>query len=704
MKSLILPFALSLALFGQIIPKEVKPMPASPTATAEDPYLWLEDVTGEQALAWVKARNAESAKELEADPAYRTQEEGILKILDSEAKIPYISKDGDHYYNFWKDAKHPRGLWRRTSLAEYRKTDPAWEVVLDVDALGAAEKESWVFHGAQFLRPGYRRCLVSLSRGGSDASVVREFDVETKSFVKDGFQLPQAKSDLSWIDLDTVFVGTDFGPGSLTTSGYPRVARLWKRGTPLSSAKPVFEGKETDVDVGAYHDPTPEFERNFAYRSPTTFTNETFLLGKDGSSRKIDLPDDAESSVHREWLIVKPRTPWSVAGKIYGAGSLVATRFDDFMAGKRDFTVLFEPTATTSLAHYSWTRHNLILNLLDDVKNRLFVLTPGKGDWKREPFQGAPAIGTASAHGVDPDASDEYFLQEADFLTPDSLLYGTIGKAPETLKSSPAFFDASGLAVSQHFTTSKDGTRIPYFQVSRKDLKLDGSHPTLLSGYGGFEVSNVPYYNGTRGIGWLNDGGVFVLANIRGGGEYGPQWHQAALKQNRHKAYEDFAAVAQDLIARKVTSAKHLGCQGGSNGGLLVGNMLTQYSQLFGAVVCQVPLLDMQRYSHLLAGASWMGEYGDPDKPEEWLFLRTFSPYHNLQAGKTYPPTLFMTTTRDDRVHPGHARKMMAKMKDLGANVRYFENIEGGHGAGADNRQAAHFTALTYTFLWKTLK
>ncbi len=703
MKRLLIFGVLGLSLLGQTAPGKAKKAPAA-QASARDPYLWLEDVTGEKALAWVKARNAESAKELEDTPAYKTLENDLLKILDSTAKIPAITKSGVWFYNFWRDAKHPRGLWRRTSLAEYRKAEPDWEVVLDIDALGAAEKESWVFHGAEFLRPGYRQCLVSLSRGGSDAAVVREFDVEARAFVKNGFQLPQAKSEVSWIDQDTLFVGTDFGPGSLTTSGYPRIAKIWKRGTPLAQAKVVFEGKASDVGVEAYHDATPGFERDFARRAPTTFTHETFLLGKDGTTRKLEVPADAESTVTREWLLVKPRTPWTVAGRTYGAGSLIATRFDEFMAGKRAFTVLFEPTATTSLEGYAWTRHHLILNLLEDVKNRLYVLTPGQVTWKLEPLVGAPTLGTASAWGVDADESDEFFLRVSDFLTPDSLSHGVLGKAPVKLKTAPTFFNSDGLEVSQHFVASRDGTRIPYFQVSRKGLKLDGSHPTLLSGYGGFEVSEMPTYSGLRGLGWLDGGGVFVLANIRGGGEYGPKWHQAALKQNRLRAYEDFAAVAQDLITRKVTSAKHLGCEGGSNGGLLVGNMLTRYPQLFGAIVCQVPLLDMKRYTHLLAGASWMGEYGDPDKPEQWAYIRKFSPYQNVKAGGTYPPVLFMTTTRDDRVHPGHARKMMARMKAMGYDVRYFENIEGGHGAGADNRQSAHFWALDYTFLWRTLK
>jgi prolyl oligopeptidase len=691
------------ALLGNLVLQAQQPKPVVPATTASDPYLWLEDVTGDKAMAWVRAQNAESAKELESGETFKTLEADILKILDSDARIPYVSKEGPYYYNFWRDAKNPRGLWRRTTLEEYRKPAPKWETMLDVDALGAAEKESWVFRGARFLRPDRRRCLISLSRGGADAHVTREFDVETKSFVKDGFQLPEAKSQVSWIDIDTVFVGTDFGAGSMTTSGYPRIAKIWKRGTPLAEAKLVFEAQPTDMSAYAWHDPTKGFERDLVYRARSFFKIETFLLDKNGQARKIDVPDDAESGVYREWLTVRPRTPWTVAGRTYAAGSLLSARLDDFMAGKREIAVLFEPTATTSLDGYAWTRHYLILNVLDDVKNRLYVLTPGPGAWKREPFLGAPPIGTVSAQAIDPDDSDAYFMGVTDFLTPTTLHVGEIGKVPEKLKAAPAFFDASNLEITQHFTTSKDGTRVPYFQVSQKGLKLDGTHPTLLTGYGGFEASRVPSYDGVVGMAWMSRGGVYVLANIRGGGEYGPRWHQAALKKNRLRAYEDFAAVAEDLVIRKVTSVKHLGIEGASNGGLLVGNMLTLYPTLFGAIVCQVPLLDMQRYSHLLAGASWMEEYGDPDKPEEWEFIRTFSPYQNVKANAQYPPVLFMTTTRDDRVHPGHARKMMAKMKDMGYDVRYFENTEGGHGSGADNRQSAHFMALAYTFLREKL-
>ena len=686
------------------MPHSTAPLETQASPAPEDPYLWLEDVTGDTALDWVRAANTQTAKELEGGEAYAYLENDILEILDSKAKIPYIGKRGAHFYNFWRDAEHPRGIWRRTTLEEYRKPDPNWELVLDIDALDEVEKQGWVFHGAQFLKPGFQRCLLSLSPGGSDAVVIREFDVKTKAFVLGGFEVPLAKTDVSWVDEDTLFVGTDFGPGAMTTSGYPRIAKLWRRGTPLAVARVVFEGKEADMVVGAYHDSTPGFERDFLFRRSSFFAGETFLLAKDGTRQKIEVPDDAEPEAHREWLIVRLRSPWTVEGETYAAGALLGAAFDDFMAGKREFTVLFEPSPTTSLQSAQWTRNRLILNVMDDVKNRLWVLTPDPGGWKREPLRGAPAFGTLTAYAVDEHDSDDFFLTATDFLTPDTLFLGTLGEAPEQVKFMPAFFDVSGLEISQHFTSSKDGTRIPYFQVSSQGLLLDGSAPTLLTGYGGFEVSELPYYSGISGRAWLSQGGVLVLANIRGGGEYGPQWHQAALKENRHRAFEDFVAVACDLAARKVTSPKHLGIMGGSNGGLLVGNMLTLYPDLFGAVVCQVPLLDMRRYSQLLAGASWVEEYGDPDRPSEWEYIQTFSPYHNVKAGMSYPPVIFMTTTRDDRVHPGHARKMFAKMKDMGYGVRYFENIEGGHGAGADNRQTAHYWALAYTFLAKTLQ
>ncbi|MBP1623135.1 MAG: family peptidase, partial [Acidobacteria bacterium] len=466
----------------------------------------------------------------------------------------------------------------------------------------------------------------------------------------------------------------------------------------------VFEGKTTDVSASAFYYDTEGFERHFLTRSPTFYTSELFLLTPEGKRMKVEVPDDAIASTQREWLMIELRSPWTVGGRTYAAGSLLIARFDDFMKGDRALTVLFKPTPATSLAGASWTRHHLILNVLEDVKNKLTVLTPAKGGWDRKPLAGTPGFATISAGGVDADENDDYFMTVSGYLTPTTLSHGTIGKTPEKLKELPAFFDASGLEVSQHFVKSRDGTRIPYFQVSRKNLRADGTNPTLLYGYGGFEISETPEYSAGVGRAWLMRGGVYVVANIRGGGEYGPGWHQAALKEKRHRAYEDFAAVAEDLIARKVTTPGRLGAKGGSNGGLLMGNMITRYPQLFGAIVCQAPLLDMQRYSKLLAGASWIAEYGDPDKPAEWAFIRTFSPYHDVKAGAKYPPVLFTTSTRDDRVHPGHARKMMAKMKDLGFDVRYYENIEGGHSGAADNAQVAYMNALAYTFLWQKLK
>jgi prolyl oligopeptidase len=681
------------------------PGSAAVAQQAEDRYLWLEDVTGEKPLAWARARNAETTKALAETDAFRALDARILAILDSDARIPIVEKLGPWYYNFWRDAKNPRGLWRRTSLDEYRKEHPQWELVIDLDALAAADKENWVWHGADCLKPEYERCLVQLSRGGADAGVVREFALPSKTWVKDGFVLPEAKSNTGWLDRDTLYVGTDFGPGSMTTSGYPRVAKIWKRGTPLASAKTLYEAKADDMMAFAYRDQTKGFIRDFVDRRMTFYTSELYLR-RDGKLVKVDKPDSANAGVHRDLLLLELRDDWTVGGKTYPAGALLAADFEGFLKGERRFDVLFQPTERRSLAAFSPTLHHVLLNELDNVRNRVYVLSRKDGAWSREPLPGMPALGTVSAEAVDDEESDDYFVTVTDYLTPTSLAMGAAGQpAPATrLKQLPAFFDAQGLIVSQHEVTSKDGTRVPYFQVSRRALALDGTNPTLLYGYGGFEIPMVPGYSGGVGAAWLERGGVYVVANIRGGGEFGPKWHQAALKANRPRAYEDFIAIAEDLVQRKVTSTPHLGIQGGSNGGLLMGNMLTMRPDLWGAVVCQVPLLDMRRYHHLLAGASWMEEYGNPDDPKEWEFIRTFSPYQNFKAGVKYPPTLFMTSTRDDRVHPGHARKMAAQMIEDGQPVLYYENIEGGHGGAANNKQTAFMNALAYTFLWSRLR
>lgn len=677
---------------------------AFPDAEA-DPQRWLEDIDGAKQLDWVRERNAETVKKYADTAEFKQLDARILEVLDSNARIPFVTKIGDRYYNFWRDKEHPRGLWRRTSPAEYRKDQPAWETVIDLDALAKAENENWVWHGTECLKPDNRRCLVMLSRGGADADVVREFDPPTKQFVKGGFTLPEAKTQAAWKDLDTLYVATDFGPGSMTASSYPRIVKAWKRGTPLAAATVVYEGKHEDMSISAFRDQTPGFERDFVHRQLAFYDSETFLRGSDGKLTKIDVPSDATADVHREWLLVTPRSDWTVGGKTYKAGSLLAAKFDDYMAGKRELTVLFEPTDTTALDAYSWTRHHLILNVMDNVVNRLEVLTPQAGAWTRAGLGGAPALSTIAAAGVDADENDDYFLTVSGFLQPTTLYAGTLGQGePQAIKHSPSFFDASRYQVSQHFATSKDGTRVPYFEIAPKGLQPNGKHPTLQYGYGGFEISLQPAYSGTVGRAWLEKGGVYVIANIRGGGEYGPRWHKAALKAERPRAYEDFAAVSEDLFKRGVTSPEHLGAMGGSNGGLLMGNMLTLYPRLYGAIVSQVALLDMRRYTHLSAGASWIAEYGDPDKPAEWAWIRTFSPYFNAKAGQKYPPVLFTTSTRDDRVGPVHARKMYAKLAALGYDTALYENIEGGHGAAADNKQSAFMNALGYTYLWEHVK
>ena len=682
------------------------PVPPAPTAparpVADDPHLWLEDVTGDQALSWVKAQNAQSQQELEATPGFEELRARLLAILDSKDRIPEVVARGKWLYNFWKDEQNPRGVWRRTTLAEYRKKNPNWEVVLDLDKLGAEENENWVWSAAECLYPKYERCLVSLSRGGADAEVVREFDVTTKRFVEGGFALPEAKSSIYWKDLDTVTVATDFGEGSLTTSGYPRIVKEWKRGTPLSEAKTIFEGKETDVSVSAARKWDHGKARDLVYRAPSFFTEELFLRDGDKLVR-IETPDDADVQIWNDQLLIKLRTDWDAGGRTWPAGALVAAPLADFQAGKRELAMLFEPSATTSLKSFVMTKSAVLVVELEDVKTRVSLHRLSNKRWTRARVA-TPAVGSVSVSAYDVHTSDDYWFTETGFTTPTTLSLGNVNKKKRAkLKQNPSFFEATGLEVTQHFATSEDGTRVPYFVVARKGMALDGGAPTILYGYGGFQLSMTPSYSGVTGAAWLERGGVYAVANIRGGGEYGPKWHLAALKQHRQRAYDDFIAVAEDLIARGVTSPQKLGIIGGSNGGLLVGVMLTQRPDLFGAIVCKVPLLDMKRYHKLLAGASWMEEYGDPDKPEEWAWLAKFSPYQNVKPGVKYPRTLFTTSTRDDRVHPGHARKMVAKMKELGADVLYYENIEGGHGGAADNKQAAYLNAIAYAFFARQL-
>jgi prolyl oligopeptidase len=670
-----------------------------------DPWLWLEDVDSDRALDWVRARNAESERELGALPGYADLRLRLKTILDARDRIPYVGHHGGSFYNFWRDADHERGIWRRTTLDEYRKPAPAWETVLDLDALARVESENWVWAGVTFLEPHGTRCLVSLSRGGGDAHVVREFDVATRAFVADGFVVPEAKTSAGWVDGDTLFVATDFGPDSMTTSGYPRIVKAWRRGTPLAQATLVCAIEPDDLSVSAWQDPTPGHERQFVQRQIDFYSSEMFLRDPaSGRLTPIPKPPDADAFALRDQLIVELRSDWTAGGRTWPQGALLAIGFDRFMAGARDFDVLFEPTPTTSLDGIAATRGSLFVTILDNVKNRIIEWQRADGHWRRRDVP-APGMGALHVSAVDEYASDQVFLTVTDFLTPSSLyLMDAGGARRELLKSMPAFFDAAPYAVRQFAARSPDGTDVPYFVVMRKDAPLDGSHPALLYGYGGFEVSLTPFYSGVTGAAWLAHGGVYILANIRGGGEFGPRWHQAALKENRQNAFDDFLAVAADVVRRGITSPRHLGIMGGSNGGLLVGAALTQRPDLFGAVACQVPLLDMRRYHQLLAGASWIGEYGDPDEPDEWAYLARYSPYQNVVPGQRYPRVLFTTSTRDDRVHPGHARKMAARMREQGHDVLYWENTEGGHAGAANNEQTATMWALTYTFLLSQIK
>jgi prolyl oligopeptidase len=623
---------------------------------------------------------------------------------------------GRHVYNFWTDDAHPRGLWRRTTLADYRHPQPAWETVIDVDALGRAEGTSWVWGGAQPVpsrtEAGVDRCLVSLSRGGSDAHVVREFDLVTLRFVSDGFTLPEAKSRCQWIDRDTLYVGTDFGAGSMTSSGYPRTVRRWKRGTPLAQAPVVFEGLATDVSVSAWVQHLQGGrQRHLFSRGIDFYRGEDLLLADDGSLQRIDKPEDADLMVHGDLMLLQLRSAWTVGETTYPGGALLATSFDAFRRGERSFDVLFTPTATRSLERggVAMTRSRVLLNVLDNVSGRLEELHRAGGAWQRRAvaMPANASLWVASLHDEELDEdplADTYMVGLQDFLTPDTLLLAEAGTdRSEVLKQRPAQFDSRGMRSEQLFATSPDGTRIPYFVVWPAGARADGNNPTLLYGYGGFEVSMTPGYQAVRGNMWLGRGGVLVIANIRGGGEFGPRWHQAAMRENKQRSYDDFIAVAEDLVDRRITSPQHLGIQGGSNGGLLMGAAFTQRPDLFKAVVCQVPLLDMHRYHKLLAGASWMAEYGDPDKPADWSFISRYSPYQRVKAGTAYPRVFFTTSTRDDRVHPGHARKMVARMQAQGHDVLYYENIEGGHGGAADAKQQAHLRALEFSYLWMQL-
>jgi prolyl oligopeptidase len=670
-----------------------------------DENLWLEEIDGQKAMDWVKSENARSAALLEGDPRFATFKARLTSIYESTDRIPVATVRGDWLYNFWQDATHVRGIWRRTTLASYRLANPEWQLLLDLDLLAASEGEAWVWGGAQACYPAYRRALVRLSKGGGDATVTREFDLQQLAFVADGFVVPHGKSQVSWIDENQLFVCAECGEGSMTASGYPRIARRWQRGTPLSEAVVEFEAQHADVQVRAYatrdwHDGVLK-ERQWLMRHITFQTFQTLLL-VDGKAVEIAVPDDADVSTFGDQLLVTLKSDWQLNDQCWPQGSLLAIALDQFLAGSRDFTLLYQQAERRVLAGMFNTRTRLYLTQMDNLVQKIEALTFDQGVWQRTPVATDASVMT-EMFAYEADVSDDVWVAESGPLFPTRLgllracdLHATI------LKSPPPLFDASGLEVLRLDALSKDGTAVPYVVVQQQGASP--AAPTLLSGYGGFEIARLPLpYNAVVGAAWLEAGGRYVVAGIRGGGEFGPAWHLAAIREKKQNCFDDFMAVAADLAARKLSEPAHLGIQGGSNGGLLVGAVMTQAPELFGAVLCQVPLLDMRRYHKLLAGASWVAEYGDPDAAADWAFIERYSPYQQVKSTASYPPVLFATSTRDDRVHPGHARKMAARMQAMGHDVLYYENIEGGHAGAANQRQAAHLSALAYSFLWQKL-
>jgi prolyl oligopeptidase len=673
---------------------------AALTAQAADPYIWLEEVEGERALEWVEARNQVTLARLSGHEVYQPIFDRALEILDSDDRIAFPSIMGDGIFNFWQDADNPRGVWRRTGWDEYLAGDPAWETVLDIDALARAEDVPWAFGGASCRPPEYRQCLVRLSRGGADAVEVREFDMTTRQFVDGGFFLPEAKQTVAWVDGDALLVATDFGEGTMTTSGYARMAKLWQRGTPLAEAELLFEAPASDMAVGVGSFRTADETYNIVSHRKNFYEGTTRVL-QDGELVLVDVPLDADTYLVRDRLLVYTRSPWEVGGQTWEPASLIDIDLTSFLDGGRDFRLVLRPGDRQTISSVRTTRDHLLVGMLDNVQGELRRYTLADGEWTYETVP-APEMGSIGIGSTSP-MTNRYFFTHSGYTQPTTLYLADEDGSVREVRRMPEMYDATGLVVEQHEATSRDGTRIPYFVVRPADLVFNGDNPTLLYAYGGFEVSMTPGYSSLVGASWLERGGVYVVANIRGGGEFGPEWHRAGLKENRQRIYDDFIAVSEDLIERGITSPERLGITGGSNGGLLTGVAMTQRPDLYNAIVINVPLLDMRRYNQLLAGASWMAEYGNPDIPEEWEFIRRYSPYHNVREDVAYPEVLLTTTTRDDRVHPGHARKMAALLEDMGHPYYYFENTEGGHGAGVTSEQRARMHAITYTYLWERL-
>lgn len=684
---------------------EIPPVAAQlPGFDGSDPHLWLEDVLGEEPLAKVKGWNEATLAAYEADPRFATMQDEALRVLSSDARLATGPIRGDHLYNFWRDAEHTRGVWRRTPLEAYLSGASEWEVLLDVDALAEAEGENWIWHGAT-CAPKSTRCLIELSRGGKDAVVVRELDRETGTFVQDGFYLPEAKSDVTFLDEDTLFVGTDFGPESLTESGYPRKVVRWTRGQALADAPVVAEGEITDVAMNVFVARHRKEAVTLASRGRTFYESDVSVVDEDGL-RALPLPA-------RNWiqglfdgrLIVQLQEDWEHQGSTYPNGSLVSY---DLESGEAASVLV--PAEGEAIEGVSIGKKSLFVQMLSDVQGQLRRLKPKKGGWVSTtvelPGNGQVALVSGS------DDRDDVFVTYESLTSPVTLFHVDKKDAVQSVASLPASFDATDIVVEQRFATSTDGTKVPYFLMARKDVLEGGPAPTIQYGYGGFQAAILPTYfresarpqqGAFIGPLWVADGGVLVLSNIRGGSEYGPQWHQAALKANRQKAYDDFFAIGEQLVEDGVTTPEQLGAIGRSNGGLLMGVVLTQRPDLYQAVDIGVPLLDMLRYDKLLAGASWVGEYGDPDDAEERKTLEQISPYHHLDPEAAYPHVLFYTSTRDDRVHPGHARKMAAALESMGVPFDYWENIEGGHGGVANKDQAALRIALELLYFKREL-
>jgi prolyl oligopeptidase len=679
------------------------------TSDATDPWLWLEEVDGERAMAWVNERNTRSLGGLQGDPRYEALHEQALALVQARDRIPAPGfTHAGMIDNFWQDAEHVRGLWRRTTLDSYRTDAPEWQTILDIDALSAAEGKNWVYKGSNCLPPEERLCLISLSDGGKDAVMIREFDSEARAFVDGGFELPESKGGVAWVDADTLLVARDFGPGTLTTSGYPMIVKRMKRGQTIDQAETVFTGQPSDVSVGGYtlRDADGGVQAVLINRGISFYEGETHRLNPDGTTTQLALPakSDIDALVQGQ-LVVTIKQDWTApSGQTFRTGDVVAWPLQAWLVDPTtQARLIIRPTEREAVEAVTATRNHLIVGLFENVRGAAYIYTPNPdGDWARSRLdlpQNA-TIGLGSASEID----DQVFVNVSGYLTPQSLyLADAASGAVAPVKALPAKFDADGMTVDQFEARSADGTMIPYFVVHKTDLALDGSNPTLLYGYGGFQSSLLPGYSPTVGKLWLERGGVYVVANTRGGGEFGPNWHDAALQENRQRAHEDFQAVALDLIARNITSQPRLGIMGGSQGGLFMGAMLTQRPDLINAAVIQVPLFDMLRFHRLLAGASWIAEYGNPDIPGERAWIQAYSPYQNLRAGQPYPEVFIHTSTKDDRVHPGHARKAAARLEELGYPVLFYENTDGGHAAGANLRETARRIALEYTYLSRRL-